>query len=131
VETAAALELANVRVLTGRAEDWGHDPAHRERYGLVTARAVAPLPVLLELTLPLARPGGVVAAMKSESAGEELAQSAVALRRLGGAPPDMARTLFYDRHDGRRACVCLLGKATATPGAYPRPPGVPKRRPLR
>ena len=56
------LDIGDIRVLTGRAEDYGHEPGLRGAFDLVVARAVAPLPVLLELTLPFARVGGRVAA---------------------------------------------------------------------
>ena len=55
---AAELGLANVTVVAERAEVLGRDPAHRERYDLVAARACAALPVLVEYGLPLLRDGG-------------------------------------------------------------------------
>ena len=61
-EVVERLALADVAVVTGRAESAAHEPAHREAYDLALARAVASLPVLLELALPFLRlgrlPGG-------------------------------------------------------------------------
>ncbi len=119
------LAFGDVKVLTGRAETWGHDPELRGRFDLVVARAVAPLPVLLELTLPFARVGGRVVTPKGSRAASELADAAGALQTLGGrafavpfAVPGPPQTL-----------VAVL-KQRATPDAYPRRPGVPAKEPL-
>ena len=79
-----ALAFGERRVLTGRAETLAHDPALRGRFDLVVARAVAPLPALLELTLPFARVGGRVVTPKGSRAELEIAASARALEVLGG-----------------------------------------------
>jgi 16S rRNA (guanine527-N7)-methyltransferase len=81
----AALNLSGVAVVKARAEEIGQDPAHRERYDAVLARAVAELPVLLEYTLPLARVGGAVIAQKGEAAPAEAETAEAAARRLGGS----------------------------------------------
>lgn len=49
----------NASAVCGRAEELGHDVAHRERYELAVARALAPLPIALELAAPLLKVGGV------------------------------------------------------------------------
>ena len=67
-EATEALQLSNVRVLRVRAEQLGGD----ERFDVVTSRAVAPLPRLLDWSMPLVRPGGVLLAMKGSGAREEL-----------------------------------------------------------
>ena len=69
----------DVEMLCGRAEEIAHDPAHREAYDIVTARAVAALRLLSELCLPFVRVGGTFLAMKGPAVTEELepAQSAV------------------------------------------------------
>jgi 16S rRNA (guanine527-N7)-methyltransferase len=79
------LQLPNVTVTDQRAEDVGHAPDHRERYDVVTARAVATLAWLAEWCLPLAKPkAGKVLAMKGEKAAEELPAAAKAIKMLGG-----------------------------------------------
>ena len=65
------LGLENVEVIQGRAEELGQLPKFREQYDWAVARAVAILPVLAEYTLPLVRVGGVMIAMKGESAPAE------------------------------------------------------------
>jgi 16S rRNA (guanine527-N7)-methyltransferase len=77
-ECVAALDLANVTVHRGRAED----AAGQLRADVVTARAVAPLDRLAGWALPLVRPGGTVLALKGKSAKAELDAAAPALRRL-------------------------------------------------
>lgn len=64
-----------VRVVRGRAEE------HRERYDVITCRAVAPLPRLLDWCVPLVRPGGVLVALKGSSAASEVEDAAEVLRR--------------------------------------------------
>ena len=127
---ARTLELEGVRVVNERAETLAHASDHRERYGLVTARAVAPMSVLAELTLPFVRLGGWVAAIKGVEIAEELAAAEGALARLGatGEPPQVCS---YRRSDGASASVCFVSKARPTPSVYPRRPGVPVRRPLK
>lgn len=74
----AELGLApRVSVVRGRAED------HRERYDVVTCRAVAPLPRLLGWTRHLLAPGGRLVALKGASAEREVADAAGDLRRAG------------------------------------------------
>src|ERR1700694_1074231 len=55
VQACAALGLDDVEVLARRAEDTGRDPRYRERFDVAVARALAPMPVLAELCLPLVR----------------------------------------------------------------------------
>ena len=126
--TARALGLTNVTVHHGRAEQFGRSPSRREQYDLVTARALAAMPVLAELTLPLARVGGWVVAMKSADLGPELAAAAEAVDRLGGAPQPLL--MPYERSCGKRCVVCLIRKSKPTPAKYPRRAGVPARRPI-
>jgi 16S rRNA (guanine527-N7)-methyltransferase len=76
-ECVTELDLANVSVLRGRAEDV------TIRADVVTARAVAPLPRLAGLAMGVVRPGGMVLAVKGRTAAEELAAAKPVLRRIG------------------------------------------------
>jgi 16S rRNA (guanine527-N7)-methyltransferase len=76
-EAARDLGLDNVEVVRGRAEEWQRP----ERFEVVTARALAPLPKLLRWALPLVVPGGSVLAMKGSSAAEEVEAARPELRR--------------------------------------------------
>lgn len=119
----ASLALTNVRVVAERAEVVGQDhKSFRESFDAVTARALGPMPVAAELTVPLCKVGGSIVLVKGQKADEELASSAAALKLLGAAH---AGTI--DTPTGR---VVVLEKIARTPRAYPRPAGEPKRKPL-
>jgi 16S rRNA (guanine527-N7)-methyltransferase len=120
------LGLTNVAVHAARAEEAGRG-ALREAGDLVTARAVAALPELLEYTVPLARAGGMIALPKGSGLAEELAAASNALVRLDcrvvaqtAMRPEVSATL----------AVVLLEKLGPTSAAYPRRPGMPSKRPL-
>lgn len=83
-ETAVMLGLDNVTAVAARAEDYGNNAKHREKFDVVTARAVAALPVLTELCLPLVKVGGSFVAMKASKAQEELELSKNAITKCGG-----------------------------------------------
>jgi len=127
-ELLPALGLANAEVVAARAEQIGRDTAHRERYDLVVSRAVAPLRVLLEYCLPLARVGGQALAYKGPEAEDEIAGSAAALEALGGRVQGL-RHLRLPQDMGERILV-LVEKTTPTPERYPRRSGIPAKRPL-
>lgn len=78
-ECVEALELANVQVLRGRAEEF----AGRLSADVVVSRAVAPLDKLAGLSAGLVRPGGRVLAVKGASAEAEMAKARPVLSRLG------------------------------------------------
>ena len=121
------LGLARVEVVEGRAEDFGREPARREAFDLVVARAVAPLPILLEYAMPLLRVGGHLAATKGSAAISEIDASAGALAALGGRLVDNAP---FHPPEGMALTVVIIEKVAATPPQYPRRPGIPTKRPL-
>jgi len=122
------LNLTNASTLHARAEDAGKQPQHREQYDLVTARAVARLPALLEYLLPLAKVGGYCVALKGETAHDEVNQSGKALQVLGGALRGIkAVQLPQVEHTHY---LVIVEKMKPTPPEYPRNPGTPTRKPL-
>ncbi|WP_026326826.1 16S rRNA (guanine(527)-N(7))-methyltransferase RsmG [Paenibacillus ginsengihumi] len=123
-----ALELTNVRCIHGRAEEIARQEEHRDRYSLVTARAVARLAVLNELCLPFAAPGGTFAAMKGSEVQEELAEAGYSLKELKGEWMDTHR-FQLPLEDSLRHMV-LIRKTAPTPGKYPRKPGMLLKSPL-
>ena len=122
------LKLANVRVITARAEEAGQDPATREKYDLVLARAVAQMPTLGEYLLPLCRVGGRCVALKGENAVAEVQQAENALRILGGHVEKVIPVELP--HVAETHYLVVVQKVAATPPSYPRRPGVPTKRPL-
>jgi 16S rRNA (guanine527-N7)-methyltransferase len=126
VQTAATLGLSDVEVVARRAEEAGHDPRHREAYDFALARALAALPVLVELCLPFVAVGGRLLAMKTD-AGAEAATAAGAISRLGGKLVEIGGAASAARSLGQ---VVVVEKVRPTPPEFPRRPGVPGRRPL-
>jgi 16S rRNA (guanine527-N7)-methyltransferase len=128
---AAELRLTNVRVVAQRAEEAARTE-ERERYDLAIARAVAALAALAELTLPLVRVGGAVAAVKGSRAEQELAEAGGAIARCGGGAVrslPLAGALPELRLPELR--LLLIAKVAPTPPELPRRAGMPVKRPLR
>jgi 16S rRNA (guanine527-N7)-methyltransferase len=123
------LGLAGVRAFHLRAEEAGRAPELRERYDWVFARALAAMPVLLEYCLPLLRRGGLLAAYKGPGGGTDAAEAKKAAALLGGKLIDVYEAAL-PLGKGERSIV-IYRKVAATPGAYPRRPGLPGKQPLR
>lgn len=122
------LGLSSVTILALRAEEVGQLPEHREAYCWAIARAVAPLPVLAEYLLPLARVGGCALAQKGRGAKTEAAAAQNAIAQLGGELADVT-PVNIPGLDEERALI-VLNKNAPTPVAYPRRAGMPAKRPL-
>ncbi len=127
-ELLGALGISGVTVVHARAEEAGRDPAHRARYALAMARAVAPLRVLVELALPLLSVGGRLAAPKGSRAPAEVRDAEGALRACGGEIELVRRLEAVG--PGASPVLVLVRKVAATPERYPRRPGIPAKRPL-
>ena len=125
---AAELGLGDVVVIADRAETLGQDAAHREGYDWAVARAVAELPVLAELLLPLCRVGGRVLAQKGESAADELAAAGPAIAALGGGAAQLIPVRLPETEATHY--LVTIDKAAPTDPRYPRRVGVPAKRPL-
>jgi 16S rRNA (guanine(527)-N(7))-methyltransferase RsmG len=128
-ETAQAMGLGSrLSVLAERCESLAHQPAHREQYDVVTARAVAALPTLLEWCLPLVKPGGVFLALKGPGIAEELAASQYALEVLQGEVTQIVKTEGLPQLHG--SVLVVIQKTGKTPKQYPRGQGKPSKNPL-
>ena len=122
------LPLSDVEARHGRAEDMARRPDLRERFDLVVARAVAPMSVLAELTLPFCRPGGYVVAHKTSGAADEIEEARYAIDTLGGAIQGVVEADKGDPDSGR--VLVVVAKTGPTPDGYPRRSGIPAKRPL-
>lgn len=122
------LGLENARTLKARAEEAGQMRDQREQYDLALARAVARLPVLLEYLLPLVKVGGRCIAMKGKTARTEAADSARALKMLGGKLVGVHDFQLPDIEEQHHLVV--VEKIAPTPIGFPRKPGVPSQKPL-
>lgn len=126
-EMQETLNLSNLSVSNARSEDLSRQPNVRESFDVVTARAVATLPTLLELCLPLVKKGGLFLAMKGLSYEEELQASGNAFKTLGGKLKEV-KTFSQPGLEGSRLLV--IEKAARTPDTYPRSAGLPGKKPL-
>jgi 16S rRNA (guanine527-N7)-methyltransferase len=124
----ARLGLKGVSAIKGRAEELAHDSAHRERYDVALARAVAGLPVLVEYMLPFCRLGGLAVAQKGASAQEETHAAEQAISFLGGQVQQVIPVELMGLAEQRYLVV--LKKVARTPEQYPRRPGMPAKHPL-
>ena len=122
------LELSNVEIVIGRAEEIAHLPLYRQQFDLVVSRAVALLSVLVELALPFCRIGGEFVAQKKGEIRQEIIKANKAIDTLGGKLSQV-RKIELEELSGERYLV-IIDKICATPEKYPRRLGVPKRRPI-
>ena len=119
------LELKNIEAIHGRAEDFAKNK--REKYDVVTSRAVAQLNILLEYLLPLVKENGICICMKGSNIGE-VEKSERALEILGGKIEKIERILLPDSDIERN--IIIIRKIRETPSKYPRKPGMPSKEPL-
>ena len=124
----AAIELAleNVSVVNARAESWSEGLGVHDG---VTARALAPLGVLVEYAAPLLHEGGFLVAWKGRPDAGEVADAGVAADALGMTPPDPQPVAPFPGASARTLYLSL--KVRATPSGYPRRSGMARKRPFR
>ncbi|ART78478.1 16S rRNA (guanine(527)-N(7))-methyltransferase RsmG [Sutcliffiella horikoshii] len=125
---ANELGLKNVHFVHDRAETFGKNADYREKFDLVTARAVARLSVLSELCLPLVKEGGMFVPMKAAAASEELEKGKKALQILGGKL-EKVHSFSLPLEESERN-ILIINKIKSTPKKYPRKPGTPNKQPL-
>ena len=99
----------------------------RESFDFATARAVARLNILAELSAPFVKVGGYFVAMKGSAAGEEIAEAAKATETLGLTFSEM---LPYEIKDGGTRYIVIYKKTSETPSMYPRSYSKIKKKPL-
>ena len=122
------LGLTNVSVITARAEEAAHQAEYREQFEIVLARAVAPMPALVELCLPFCKIGGRFIAQKKGDIIGENQQAAKAIKLMGGFLRAVKKVDLEELADERRLVV--IDKAGPTPKEYPRRPGTPAKKPI-
>lgn len=127
-QVVSQLQLQGVTLIHARAEDAGKDKNLRERFDVVTARAVARLSVLAEYCLPFAKVGGVFIAMKGSDISAELNEAKGALKVLGGKTERVESFPLPD--DGGGRSIIFINKISPTPTAYPRKAGHPDKKSL-
>jgi len=125
-ESCRTLGLDNVECVHGRAEEFAGE--RRETFDLAVSRAVAALPVLCELCLPLVKVGGAFWAMKSVDTEEEISASKAAVKVLGGRIQAVSDYTIPTTEVVHRV-VCIQ-KTAPTPKKYPRRFALIKKQPL-
>jgi 16S rRNA (guanine527-N7)-methyltransferase len=122
------LGLDGVEIVVGRAEGVAHDTQYREKFDVVLSRAVAPLPTLVELTLPFCTIGGSFIAQKKGAIDLEISRASQAISLLGGNLREVKRVDLQEFTDER--WLVIIDKVSPTSEQYPRRPGTPLKRPL-
>jgi len=122
------LELDDVEVVVGRAEEIAHRPLLRENFTLVVSRAVASLPTLVELALPFCQMGGKFIAQKKGQIEQELVQAGKAIDVFGGELNQVKKVELEELSDERY--LVIIDKISPSPEKYPRRAGTPTRRPI-
>jgi len=121
----ATADLPNADVVHARVEAW---PDGREAHDLVTARALAALPVVVEYAAPLLALGGVLVAWRGRRDPAAETAAARAAGEVGLEPVEVRHVAPYpgarDRH------LHVFRKAAPTPPRFPRRPGTARKRPL-
>ena len=124
---AEELDLEGIHFYHGRAEDFAQDKHFRAQFDIVTARAVARMQVLSELTIPYLKVGGKLLALKASNAPEELTEAKNALNLLFSKVED---NISYTLPNGDPRYITIVEKKKETPNKYPRKAGMPNKRPL-
>lgn len=120
--------LKNVKLIHGRAEDYGKNVEYREKYDIAISRAVADLSILSEYCLPFVKVNGYFIAQKGPKAYEEVSKSEKAISILGGEIVDTidVKLPFTEiKHT-----LVIIKKIKQTPKKYPRKAGTPTKKPI-
>ena len=137
-ETAQMLGLTNVVAVAARAEEYANLPDKRESYDCATARAVASLPILCELTIPFVKVGGKLVAMKAKGANDEFEASRSAIRQLAGSN-SLAETRLIEKAlvgdidsetINENRTIVVMNKLSSTNKRFPRKFAQIKKTPL-
>lgn len=128
-QVTKALDLSDVNLIHGRAEDYGQNKELRECYDICVSRAVAPLNVLSEYCIPFVKVGGYFAAYKSDNISQEISNSDNAIKKLGGKIKEI-KEISIPATDIIRKIV-IIEKIEPTNTRYPRKAGKPSKDPLK
>ncbi len=127
-ELVSELELDDIITVHGRAEDLAFDKKYREKFDVVTSRAVANLSVLSEYCLPFVRESGMFVSYKSGNIDEELSSAGNAIDVLGGKLDRVEKySIPYTDYD---RSLCFISKCKKTDKRFPRKAGTPSKDPL-
>ena len=125
---ASSLGLGDVEVLAERAEAVARHDGYRQAFDVATARAIGQLSLVLELTLPLCKIGGMLMAQRGDDAQTEATSAAKVSNTLGGGKPIVEPAPAAEME--MRGSIAVVRKLSETPGRFPRRDGIPAKRPL-
>ena len=117
-EVCKELNLKNVTCIHGRAEELGKNQKYREKFDVVTSRAVANLKLLGEYCLPLVKKDGFFLALKAEDIEQELCEAKPMLGNLGGEVSEIISAPLPNSDMTRK--LLIIKKAKPTPPQFPR-----------
>ena len=127
-EVIEKLELQNIKTVHVRAEEFGQNKTYREKFDIVTSRAVANLATLSEYLIPLVKVNGKCLCMKGPSGIEEIEIGKNAIKILGGTISNIYEIKLPESDILRN--VIEITKIKETNGKYPRKAGTPSKEPL-
>jgi 16S rRNA (guanine527-N7)-methyltransferase len=127
-EIVLRLGLPEVEIIHKRVEEMARNKQYRAKFDIVTARALARLPVLLEYAVPLLKVKGIFIAMKGSQVEDELAEAKSALLKLGAEAVKVDK--FSLSAGAEHRSIVKIRKILATPDEYPRKPGIPTKYPI-
>ncbi len=121
-------ELENLELIHSRAEDLAKNINYREKFDVVTSRAVANLRTLAEYLLPFVKKEGICICMKGPNVDNELEEAKNSINILGGKIEKIEK-IFLKENDMERN-ILIIRKIQNTPNKYPRKAGIPTKLPL-
>ncbi|MEN8126453.1 MAG: 16S rRNA (guanine(527)-N(7))-methyltransferase RsmG [Planctomycetota bacterium] len=126
-----ALDLKNTTILNGRAEAIAHHTAYRQQFDAVTARALAAMPILAELSLGFVKVDGLGLYWKGPSVNEELETAQAAIKQMGAETENtFLYTLQTEGTEPANLSLVVCKKINPIPKQYPRVYGIIKKKPL-
>lgn len=127
-EVKKELDLKKLNCLHARVEEIAKNKEFREKFDVVTSRAVAKLNILAEYMLPFVKVGGVCICMKGAEISEELEEAKKAVKLLGGEIEKVEHFCLIDTDMERN--IVIIKKVSSTPSQYPRKAGTPAKQPI-
>lgn len=128
-EVINQLDLKNIEAVHSRVEEFGRNKKYREKFDIVTSRAVANLSTLSEYMIPLVKVNGKCICMKGKDIEQELQDAKNAINMLGGKVVEKVEFQLLDNDINRS--IIFISKVKSTSSKYPRKPGTPSKEPIK
>lgn len=122
------LNLNNLHVIHTRIEDFASKSDYREKFDIVTSRAVAPLNIILEYSAPMLRNGGYIYAYKGSNYLEEVNNANNALKLLDCELEEVFE--YYIKEIDAKRYILKIKKKSNISTKYPRKQNKPRLQPL-